>query len=107
LLPLSKALKCPLAKALYGKRKQACALQGLRHPITYLPVLRQPEVLIYPTVLDDAVMYIMVSDNADAAKVDLRDKLTGARQTLQLAGQHAAIAVIGNKEKAVVAKYGY
>ncbi len=66
-----------------------------------------PGVLIYPTVLDDSVMYVMVSDAAEDAKVDLRDKLTGTRLMLQLPAQHAAIAVIGKKEKAVVAKYGF
>jgi hypothetical protein len=64
-------------------------------------------VLVYPTVLDDAVLYILISDNATDTKVDLRDKLTGARLTLSLAAQHAAIAVIGKKEKALVAKYGF
>jgi len=59
-----------------------------------------PGVLVYPTILDDSVMYIMISDSADDSKVDLRDKLTGARLTLQLPAQHAAIAVIGKKEKA-------
>ena len=66
-----------------------------------------PGVLIYPTVLDDAVMYVMVSDAADDAKIDLRDKLTGARLNLLLPAQRAAIAVIGKREKNVVAKYGF
>jgi hypothetical protein len=58
-------------------------------------------------VLDDSVMYVMISDAAEDAKIDLRDKTTGARLTLQLPPQHAAIAVIGKKEKTVVAKYGF
>ncbi len=66
-----------------------------------------PGVLVYPTVLDDSVMYIMISDSAEDSKIDLRDKLTGTRLTLQLPAQHAAIAVIGKKEKAVVAKIGF
>jgi hypothetical protein len=66
-----------------------------------------PGVLIYPTVLDDSVLYVMVSDAADDAKVDLRDKLTGTRLTLQLPAQRAAIAVIGKREKSIVAKYGF
>ncbi len=66
-----------------------------------------PGVLVYATALDDAVMYVIISDNADDAKIDLRDRLTGTVLTLQLAGQHAAIAVIGKKEKAVIAKYGF
>jgi hypothetical protein len=64
-------------------------------------------VLIYPTVLEDSVMYVMVSDAAEDAKIDLRDKLTGARLSLTLPSQHAAIAVIGKREKSVVAKYGF
>jgi len=66
-----------------------------------------PGVLIYPTVLDDSVMYVMVSDAAEDSKIDLRDKLTGARVSLLLPAQHAAIAVIGKGEKGVVAKYGF
>jgi hypothetical protein len=66
-----------------------------------------PGVLIYPTVLEDGVMYVMVSDAGEDTRIDLRDKLTGARINLLLPGQHAAIAVIGKREKAVVAKYGF
>jgi hypothetical protein len=66
-----------------------------------------PGVLIYPTVLEDSVLYVMVSDAAEDAKIDLRDKLTGARLSLLLPAQHAAIAVIGKREKGVVAKYGF
>jgi len=49
----------------------------------------------------------MGSDAAEDAKIDLRDKLTGARLSLLLPAQHAAIAVIGKREKGVVAKYGF
>src|SRR5579862_588239 len=66
-----------------------------------------PGVLIYPTVLDDSVMYVMVSDAAEDSRIDLRDKLTGAPLNLLLPAQHAAIAVIGKREKSVVAKYGF
>jgi len=66
-----------------------------------------PGILIYPTVLEDSVMYVMVSDAAEDAKIDLRDKVTGARLNLLLPSQHAAIAVVGKREKAVVARYGF
>jgi hypothetical protein len=66
-----------------------------------------PGVLIYPTELDDSVLYVFVSDAAQDAKIDLRDKITGARLSLLLPSQHAAIAVIGKREKSVVAKYGF
>jgi hypothetical protein len=66
-----------------------------------------PGVLVYPMELKDAVMYILISDNADEAKVNLRDKLTGARLTLKLTGQHAAIAVIGKNERSLISRYGF
>jgi hypothetical protein len=66
-----------------------------------------PGVLIYPTVLDDSVLYIMVSDAAESSGVILRDKLTGVPLELQLPAQHAALAVIGKREKRIIAKYGF
>jgi hypothetical protein len=66
-----------------------------------------PGVMVFPIVLQDSVMYIFSSDSADDAKIDLRDKLTGARLMFNLASQHAAIAVIGKQQKSVVAKYGF
>ena len=50
---------------------------------------------------------IMASESAADAKIDLRDKLTGARLCLVLRTQHAALAVIGKRNKAVFAKYGF
>jgi hypothetical protein len=76
-------------------------------PMFDVPPTLSPGVLIYPTVLQDSVLYVMTSDSADDAKIDLRDKLTGARLTLQLPAQHAALAVIGKQEKRIVAKYGF
>ncbi|MGH9515190.1 MAG: hypothetical protein ACRD3P_05875, partial [Terriglobales bacterium] len=64
-------------------------------------------VMVFPINLQDSVMYVLSSDSADDARVDLRDKLTGVRLTLQLPSQHAAIAVIGKQQKSVVAKYGF
>jgi len=42
-----------------------------------------------------------------SAKIDLRDHSTGARLTLELPAQHAAIAVVGKKEGRVIARYGF
>jgi hypothetical protein len=61
-----------------------------------------PGVLIFPIVLEDSVLYILVSETADDVKIDLRDKLTGARLRLQLRGQHAALAFIGKHSKATL-----
>jgi hypothetical protein len=64
-------------------------------------------VLISPTVLDDSVLYVMVSDAADDANVDLRDRTTGVRVTLRLPSQHAAMLLIGKQDKKVIARYGF
>jgi hypothetical protein len=71
----------------------------------YAPL--SPGVLVFPTVLPDSVLYIMVSDAAEDAKVDLRDKLTGTRLTFQLGSQRAAIAVIGKQSRRVESKLGF
>jgi hypothetical protein len=66
-----------------------------------------PGVLVYPTEMEDSVLYVLASESADAAAVDLCDQTTGVRLTLKLAGQHAAMALISKKERAVIAKYGF
>jgi hypothetical protein len=64
-------------------------------------------VLIFPIVLEDSVLYVMESDSADDANIDLHDKRTGAHLTLRLPSQHAALALIGKQTKSVIAKYGF
>lgn len=64
-------------------------------------------VLVFPTVLADSVLYVLVSDSANDAAINLRDQATGVPLILSLPAQHSAIAVIGKKEKKVVAKYGF
>ncbi len=76
-------------------------------PMFDLQAPLSPGVLVFPIVLEDSVLYVMISDAAEDTKIDLRDKATSARLTLQIPSQHAAIAVIGKKEKAVVARYGF
>jgi len=79
---------------------------GLK-PIYELASPVSPGVLVYPTVLETAVLYVMTSESADSATIDLRDSTTGVRVTLKLEAQHAAMALIGREEKTVVAKYGF
>jgi hypothetical protein len=66
-----------------------------------------PGVLIFPTVLADSVLYIFVSDSDQESSINVRDQATGAALVFKLAPEHAAIAVIGKKERKVVAKYGF
>jgi len=66
-----------------------------------------PGVLAFPTVLADSVMYVFVSDAAADSAINLRDQATGVSIAFTLPREHAAIAVIGKKEKKIVAKYGF
>ena len=63
--------------------------------------------MAYAIPLEDSILYIFVSDDANDAHIDLRDKTTGTRMTMTLRAEHAALALIGKKEKAVIAKYGF
>jgi hypothetical protein len=64
-------------------------------------------VLIYPTVLRNAVMYIVESEDAADTKINIKDKLTGGRLVFTLPSQHSAVVVLRKKDGAVLAKYGY
>ncbi len=72
-------------------------------PLTPVP----PGVLLFPTVMADSVLYVIVSDSDQDAAINIRDQATGAPLAFRLPAQHAAIAVIGKKERRVVAKYGF
>jgi hypothetical protein len=71
--------------------------------------LRQPTpgALIYPTVLQDAVLYVMESESAEPTKIDLRDRVTGAHLKFTLPAQRAALALIRKSDDAIIAKYGF
>jgi hypothetical protein len=79
---------------------------GLK-PIYELASPLSPGVLVYPTVLETGVLYVMTSESAESAKIDLRDGTTGVPLTLTLQAQHAAMALIGREEKTVLVKYGF
>jgi hypothetical protein len=66
-----------------------------------------PGVLAFPTMLADSVLYVIVSDSSNNTAINLRDQTTGALLTFTLPAEHAAIALVGKKEKKVIAKYGF
>jgi hypothetical protein len=66
-----------------------------------------PGVLVFPTAMSDSMLYVLISDSAEDTNVNLRDQTTGVQLTMTLRAEHAAIAVIGKKDKKVVAKYGF
>jgi hypothetical protein len=64
-------------------------------------------VLAFPTALTDSVLYVFVSDSANDAAINLRDRVTGVPISFSLPAEHAAIVVVGTKEKKIIAKYGF
>jgi len=64
-------------------------------------------VLVFPIALADSVLYVIVSDSADAAAISLRDQTTGVALSFSLPAEHAAMAVIGKRERKIVAKYDF
>ncbi len=76
-------------------------------PLFELKSSVSPGVLIYPTVLEDGVLYVMVSETDQDTDVDLRDKTTRAELKLRLPAEHAALALIRKSDGAIAAKYGF
>ena len=64
-------------------------------------------VLVFPTVLADSVLYVIVSDAATNSAISLRDQTTGSLIAFTLPAEHAAIVVVGKKEKKVISRYGF
>lgn len=64
-------------------------------------------VLIYRTQLQNAIMYIALSDSADNIPIDLIDAATKAHLVFSLASQHAAIAIIDSNTNSLAAQYGF
>jgi hypothetical protein len=65
------------------------------------------DILVYPTDLQDAVLYIFESESDQGAEISLKDNITGTKIEFQLPAQRAALAVIDKKSKQIVAKYGF
>ena len=66
-----------------------------------------PGVLIYPTVLEDSVLYVIASETDQDTDVDLHDLTTNAELKLRLAAGHSALAVIRKSDGSIAAKYGF
>lgn len=79
---------------------------GLASPVELRGRLT-PGVMIHPTVLRDAILYVMTSESAADSEIDFRDKLSGGRLTLRLPAEHAALALIKKTDGAILAKYGF
>jgi hypothetical protein len=88
---------------LYAYVATRLSIAPMLTPQTSLP----PGVLVFPTVLEDSMLYVFISDSANDTNISLRDQATGVPLTFTLRAEHAAIAVIGKKEKKIVARYGF
>lgn len=64
-------------------------------------------ILIFPTSLAESMLYVIVSDSSDSAKVSIVDNTTGVPISLSLPAERAAIAVVSKTQKKIVAKYGF
>lgn len=72
--------------------------------------LKSPQVkgvLIYPMILQDSVLYVMVSETDRDTDIDLIDKTSGAELKLRLPAQHGAMALLRKSDGTVSAKYGF
>jgi len=62
---------------------------------------------VCPTILQDAILYVITSETAEDTNLEVRDKLSGGRLTLRLPAQHAALALISKSGGTAKAKYGF
>jgi hypothetical protein len=79
---------------------------GLHSPFE-LKSAPAPGVLIYPTILRDSMLYVMVSETDQDADLDFADKASGAELKLRLPPERAAMALIRKSDGAIRAKYGF
>jgi hypothetical protein len=101
--PVELAEGLDSAVAVYGYVSAALKIKPMFELQSSLPL----SVLVYSTELQDSLLYILESETTDDTQIDLRDTLTGVRLVLKLPSQRAAVALIGKREKAVLARYGF
>ena len=62
-------------------------------------------ILIYPTELQQGVLYVFESESAEDTDIDLKDTATGAEIKVLLPTQHAVLVVIDKRTKKVAVTY--
>jgi len=77
------------------------------HPEFDLHGIWSPAIMVYPISLDDSILYVIVSDAGHDEPIEIQDTTTSVQIALRLPAEHAALALIGKKEKSVIAKYGF
>ena len=64
-------------------------------------------VLARPTIFQDSVLYLFMSESGRDELIDVRDKITGAEIKFTLPEQRAALVLLNRKDGKLLAKYGY
>src|SRR5579864_5669421 len=64
-----------------------------------------PGTMAYAMPLEDSILYVFASDDVQNTQINVSDRITGTPLSFTLPAQHAVLALIGKKEKAVIAKY--
>jgi len=101
--PVELAENLQATADLYAYAAAQAKLTPAFHEFSPLP----SGILAYPTSFADSIVYVFVSDSAADAAIQLQDLATGVRLDFKLGSQHAAIAVLGKKEKKLLARYGF
>jgi hypothetical protein len=75
------------------------------------PALKQlqplpPGILVFPTVLKNAILYSFSSESLDDQKIDIEDAVTKARIAFTLRSQHGAMVLLNRSDGSVLASYG-
>ena len=64
-------------------------------------------VLLYPIHLQNAVLYILESESDKDSSITIKDAASGIELPIRLPAQRAVLALIDQKTKQLVAKYGF
>jgi hypothetical protein len=64
-------------------------------------------VLARPTVFENAVLYLFMSESGRDEPIDVRDKVTGAEIKFTLPEQRAALVLLNKKDGHVIGRYDY
>ncbi len=64
-------------------------------------------VLARPTVFENSVLYLFMSESGRDEPIDVRDKITGAEIKFTLPEQRAALVLLNKKDGRVAGRYGY
>lgn len=82
--------------------KYAMKRAGVSSP--YETSCEDPGILICPTQLPEATLYVLTSESSDTDTVEFRDKLSGKDLQVRLAAGRAALMLVG-KDGRIIASY--